>query len=173
MKICHGLLGSSNLVIMVPPPHSEWKIKLSWTNWTSDLERIVSPPPNENFSWITDNLAFIFGAGQCVRLSCTPDLGCLVVVEKIDTLMLAFTKQSFQLYLIFVYLIFITQVICNGNETFSLLGSRFILRGQDWSHEVKPLYQQLPLQLAISWISQRRPIKSNLLVNWINWVNVI
>ena len=41
-----------------------------------------SPPPNENFSWITDNLAFIFGAGQRVRLSCTPDLGCLVVVEK-------------------------------------------------------------------------------------------
>ena len=62
MKICHGLLGSSNLVIMVPPPHSEWKIKLSWTNWTSDLERIVPPPPNENFLWITDNLAFIFGA---------------------------------------------------------------------------------------------------------------
>ena len=85
----------------------------------------------------------------------------------------AFRPRRFHLYHIGVFLIFIIQFICNGNETFSLMGSRFILRGQDWSQKVKPLYQQLPLQITISWISQRRPIKSNLLVNWINWVNVI
>lgn len=94
-------------------------------------------------------------------------------VQYISDMASCFWNKKFRVYLIGVSLIFIIQLICNGNETFSLLGSRFIRKGQNWSRKVKPLYQQLPLQLTISWISKCRPIKSNLLVSWINWVRVI